>query len=181
MLMKRNRNTQGQKKNDEREINAMKTKINDLQKQLHDKAVILNRLQEELNGKKIQNEDCKECKELKSKLGAMTEKYNELYREYDIDVDQYSKWNTEQILNWILSLDNGRFSKYADILSAKLKEQNIIGEDLEEVTNLVVKQWGVQDKNDKRILTNHIQALCSKRNSNVAEQAYYDNIEGAQI
>eukprot|EP01084_Bolivina_argentea_P185042 319125_1 len=52
-----------EKNKDEFEISAMKTRINDLQKQLHDKDMMLNKLQEELNRKKIQNNDCKKCKE----------------------------------------------------------------------------------------------------------------------
>ena len=79
-----------------------------------------------------------------------------------MDVSNYSKWNDEEILKWIMKLDNGMFVVYKDILSANLKEENVCGADLDNVEIMDIKCWGIHDFKHKKKLFQYIQSLVNK-------------------
>ena len=81
-----------------------------------------------------------------------------------LDEKGFLKWDHHEILQWILSLDNGLFSKYEDLLRSSLIEENVKGHHLRDVNVLHIKGWGVNDFEHKQLLSDHIQALVTVSN-----------------
>ena len=89
-------------------------------------------------------------------------KENEELKMRNIDVQNYRTWNWKQILLWILSLDDGRYSKYEDELRKNLANEEIGGEDLFEVNEADIKGWGVNNFKDKKNLSKRIKELVNQ-------------------
>eukprot|EP01084_Bolivina_argentea_P090532 163121_1 len=53
----------------------------------------------------------------------------------------YLTWNSFQILEWIMNLENGSFMQYKEILQTSLTGRNITGADLANVTQYTVSWW----------------------------------------
>merc|ERR1712154_214313 len=68
-----------------------------------------------------------------------------------IDKARYEQWSHEQVTEWILSLDNGRYNKYEKILRKTLKEEDVDGADL--------KRWGITKMKDFKFLQREITKL----------------------
>ena len=82
----------------------------------------------------------------------------------NIDELRYKSWNHEQILIWFMSLENGRFKKYFDILAHNLSQEDVNGNDLKNVDVLDIKSWGVINFGDKKSLLSHIKKLVNNVN-----------------
>ena len=73
--------------------------------------------------------------------------------------NDYIHWDYMQILQWILSLDNGYFMKYKDVLKESLKEDEMTGEQLENVEMTDIKIWGIKTFKDRHRLFEFIKQL----------------------
>ena len=76
-----------------------------------------------------------------------------------LNEDDHMQWSYEQILQWILHLDDGHFVGYKEVLEASLKEENIKGSNLYVVDKADIKGWGIKDFSDKQRLFASIQRL----------------------
>ena len=65
-------------------------------------------------------EESKEMELLKEENKKLTEEIRELKLK-NIDTSKYEEWNWQEILYWMLSLENGRFKKYENLLLPNLK------------------------------------------------------------
>ena len=74
----------------------------------------------------------------------------------------YESWNTEELIQWIMYLENGRFSKYRDIFAKRLLEQRVCGKHLSKINVLHIRGWGVNNFEDNDLLMNKITALINK-------------------
>eukprot|EP01083_Nonionella_stella_P119497 357243_1 len=81
-----------------------------------------------------------------------------------MDTSNYMNWKHEDILMWIMSLDNNRLNKYHDHLSQSLKEEGIEGIHLNEVNEMDIKGWGVKNFADKKFLLKKIKELVNQNN-----------------
>ena len=88
-----------------------------------------------------------------------------------IDPSKYMQWKWQDIMQWILSLENGRFVKYCQSLEQSLKEEEVTGADLNNVDILVVKGWGVVNFKDKQALFGYIQGLSKQGQNGYASAA----------
>ena len=68
---------------------------------------------------------------------------SELHTTQALDLNNYMEWNHHDIIIWIMSLDNGIFSHYQDILSNALKLENVTGDDLKDVDYRDIVGWGL--------------------------------------
>ena len=84
----------------------------------------------------------------------------------NIDPSKYKSWDHEQILFWILSLDDGRFTKYEKKLESQLGEEEISGEDLVDVNENDVTRWGINKFSDKKYLIKSIKQLINNKSGN---------------
>ena len=95
-----------------------------------------------------------------------------------IDPSDYEQWDTQDIIAWILNLENGRFNKYKAKLEKTLIEENVKGEHLESVDVADIKGWGVVDFGDKKSLMKWIKALVNANNNEAIVSTVTDH-EGA--
>merc|ERR1712083_495729 len=72
---------------------------------------------------------------------------------------EYAGWNWQECLAWTMSLENGRFQKYEELLRVALSATDATGKDLEEVTSFTLKGMGIMDAEDRTALVGHIRAL----------------------
>ena len=95
----------------------------------------------------------------------------------NLDVDKFEQCQWQEILQWIVSLDDGKFKKYEQDLRKNLKEEEIAGIALKDVDASDVKRWGVTKFSDMKTLRQHIKQLVDKnRFDNLVSVA---NEEGA--
>ena len=97
-----------------------------------------------------------------------------------INIEDYESWNNEHIMTWIMSLENGRFKKYKDILSKTLFEEDVKGIDLRKVDVMDLKSWGVVNFGDRKLLYEGIKGLVNGNHNNEDEPAPIANEEGAE-
>ena len=120
-----------------------------------------------------------EHKEDQRTISELRDKVKELELK-SLDVSQFMKWNWEQIHFWITTVENKRFKKYEAVLKDELSEAEMVGEDLLDVTPLVIKMWGIKDRKDRVALNAHIQNLVQQNGPIGAPVAPKDNLnEGA--
>lgn len=111
---------------------------------------------QEDNGKLLE-----EQKSMEIKIIDLENKNREL-KLHLVDPSKYMEWQWEEILEWICSLEEGRFVKYSDTLKQSLKEEEVSGADIADVDILVIKGWGVINFKDKRDLLKHFKILTQK-------------------
>merc|ERR1712039_595428 len=109
--------------------------------EFNEQNVVIESLKMEVN--RLRNENGAyqdQQKEDKMKIAELEKKVKKLEFE-TLDLSNYMEWNGNQILFWIMSLDDGRFEKYKDVLQSALSENDLIGEDLSDINALVLKAW----------------------------------------
>ena len=109
-------------------------------------------LQNEVKELKMQNGLLmEEQKASEIKIQSLTAEVKQL-RLKMIDINNYKQWNWEQILAWIISIEDGRFKKYEMELQKVLMEEEPSGEDLDNVNEIDIKRWGIKKFGDIKIL-----------------------------
>ena len=92
-------------------------------------------------------------------------KKNKELKKKNINESDFINWDHEQILLWILSLNNGYFNKYSDTLNKQLKECDITGNDLYELNTTDIRGLGIKKFSDAKKLEKYIQELIHKYGS----------------
>ena len=83
-----------------------------------------------------------------------------------LDPSQFIKWDWQHIVQWMMTLESGRFKKYESVLKDALSEAGMAGDDLLEVNQLDVKGWNVKNFKDQKSLFGHIQELIDRDGGN---------------
>lgn len=102
-----------------------------------------------------------------------------LRKQTELHQSEFTRWDSQSSVQWILSLERGRFRKYEDALRQNLKEENVRGIDLGAVTADDLKGWGVKGFGDRKALFDHIQSLIQRQTAsegtavNVEDTAYF--------
>eukprot|EP01084_Bolivina_argentea_P207662 354267_1 len=85
---------------------------------------------------------------------------------------QYVKdWNTNELLNWILQIENGTYIKYKQTLYSALNENQINGKNIKDINEINLKYFGINILSDRKHLMKHINNL-------ISSQLYQRQIEG---
>ena len=95
----------------------------------------------------------------------MTKEIKEL-KVKSIDLSKYEKWNEDDVLLWMLSLENGRYKKYENALQKQLKAQRIKGSQLKQMNALVIQLLGITEEEDQKAMEIAIKKLVNKNKSN---------------
>merc|ERR1712129_653239 len=95
-----------------------------------------------------------ELKEKVKKLSAVKKKW-ETYK----SKLGYVVWDSEDIFEWIMGLEDGLFVKYDDILLDNLKREQVSGEDLCSFNENDLDRFGITGFKDKKILLSHLKKL----------------------
>eukprot|EP01084_Bolivina_argentea_P275594 470044_1 len=94
-------------------------------------------------------------------------KENKELRRNNINTKNYKQWNWEQIIFWILSLDDGKYNQYENQLMKHLKEEAIEGDDLTEIKEDDLMRWGIKKFKDKKNVMKYIKQLTNNNHQNV--------------
>ena len=97
-------------------------------------------------------------KEYELKIEAL-ERENKKLKLKNIDLDRFLEWDHGDVLEWILSLENGRYAKYEKTLKKSLAEEEVTGANFVDVETSDVKDWGIKSFNDKKALVQSIREL----------------------
>lgn len=117
-----------------------------------------------------------EQKELQSEVADLRQQLQE-FKLQSIDINDYLNWNAEEIVIWIMSVENGRFKKYEQTLLSSLKDKGIKGSYLSNINQIDINEWGIKNLLEKKKLMKCIQELVNEdKNDNVALVA---DMEGA--
>ena len=94
-----------------------------------------------------------------------------------IDETQYQSWDHEQILMWIMSLENGRYKQYHDKLKHELESGQVTGDDLNGMNELNdMKELGITIWKDKKALLSSIKQL-QNNNKKISNNNSNNNID----
>ena len=102
-----------------------------------------------------------ERKEFEMKINDLTEENKRLKR----DPDKYKEWNVEDVINWMICLDPGEFSKYEEKMRKVMVEEEVTGDLLTNDIDIAdLKRWGIiKLKHTKQVLK-AIQSLITEDN-----------------
>ena len=77
-----------------------------------------------------------------------------------LDLLHWDKWNCDDVMQWILSLDSGRYLKYeCDLQDIVCTKENVRGRELVMITENDLISFGINDENDRNLLIKHISGL----------------------
>mmetsp|Transcript_45703 Transcript_45703/g.73150 ORF Transcript_45703/g.73150 Transcript_45703/m.73150 type:complete len:293 (+) Transcript_45703:120-998(+) len=105
-------------------------------------------------------------------------KENEELKKKNLDETQFRQWNHEEILCWILSIDDAYFSQYSDVLSKELMNCQLLGADLPDLSNKDIRDLGVRLFSDAKKLEKHIQRLVQENSPAQKSKSAYPENEG---
>ena len=147
--------------------NELRQKYEDIKKEMNDLQSQNLVLQNKNKSQKDQIDKLlDEQKEYELKINELKDENKEL-KIKSINTANYKNWDTNDILIWIMSLENGRLSKYEQDLRRNLENEEVMGSHLDDVNEIDVKGWGVVKFGDKKFLSQKIQELTHK-NQNIA-------------
>ena len=135
-------------------------------------------LEREVRNLQLQSgELMEEQKQLQLKNQQLEEKVKRLEMRI-FDTGMYESWGWEEILQWIMCIDDGRFSKYEPDLRKSLQEEEPSGSDLVTVNTEDIKRWGIKKFSDIKLLSENIKQLSGKDNHNHNQNIAVANNEG---
>ena len=71
----------------------------------------------------------------------------------------FTSWDCNDILEWILYLEQGLFVQYKEIIMSNLKEKGVVGSDLIRIEMEDIRNWGIEKFDHIKLLQTHIKAL----------------------
>eukprot|EP01084_Bolivina_argentea_P062854 114892_1 len=71
----------------------------------------------------------------------------------------YTQWSTQDVLDWIIQLENGKFVMYKQQLTETLNAEQIDGNDVMDLDKDDVHRLGIQNFKLKKCLLDHIESL----------------------
>ena len=97
-------------------------------------------------------------KELEHQMNTMQNSYN---KERDLNLLDYTLWQSNDVYQWIMTIHGGKFQKYSQNLKVNIDLENIDGSCLKILTTTDIHRWGISDFKDKQILLESIKHLKS--------------------
>lgn len=116
-----------------------------------------------MRGLKIENKKYKmDNDKLKEDIKILQSKYDELEKKYQSAVQQsksWDEWNGEDVVNWIVGLDEKNYGKYRAELSKNVLAEGIDGNCLADLERNDLHRIGISQFKDKKAVYNAIQEL----------------------
>eukprot|EP01084_Bolivina_argentea_P316201 548040_1 len=76
-----------------------------------------------------------------------------------IDVTKYLQWSSNDIVDWILSLEQGKYKNYEKKLRAEINDEGVDGSSIKDIEKSDIKGWGVNNLKDRTSIYKHLQQL----------------------
>ena len=94
-----------------------------------------------------------------------------------IDITRYEKWDINDTMKWIKSLNEGQFNKYLDVLRQGFVSDGIAAADLPSIVaaDLATDPFNIRSFGDRKKLVHHFKSL----DGNIAPIDNQENDEGA--
>eukprot|EP01084_Bolivina_argentea_P139800 245894_1 len=105
--------------------------------------------------------DLEACKEENSKLN---EKYKTIKLELNTLKNNYLEWEGDDIVYWIISLDDGEYKTYETQLKVAFNKENVNGKGIQFIDKIELKGWGIENFIHRQNLHQHIQNLVNGNN-----------------
>eukprot|EP01083_Nonionella_stella_P302521 1043348_1 len=131
-------------------------------KSFQNEIAILKRENSELN------EECKE-----TKLELMRVKEDLEANKNRLDPANYLQWSESEVVDWIISLEEGKYAAYEEHLRLVFASESVNGVALSEISKSDLKDWGIKHFLHRSNLYKAIQELVSAE-----EAAQTDEFEG---
>ena len=121
------------------------------------------------------NELNDECKETKIKLIEVEEKLESLKKK-NIDPKRFMEWTSDEFVDWICDLDDGRFEEYEKRLRKVFVEESIMGKAIPYIEKNDWKTWGIANFLDRTSLHKRVRNLVDS--NGVSNESFN---EGGQV
>merc|ERR1712176_1012288 len=145
--------------------------VKKLSNELRETQTANNNLQSMLKQQREENDELNVLKDrFQDQCREITTKYNELKVKYDkqqkkLLLDKnYTEWDCNDIVQWLCSIENGRYKKYESKISMAIKDENITGQHLMDIDKNDLHRIGITDFGDKKSVLNHIKSLKVDKN-----------------
>ena len=107
------------------------------------------------------NDAMEECKETKMEMFKIQQELKELKRLH-LDPADYLKWSSDDVVDYLCTLDDGKYEKYSAKLRSIFVEENVNGEVLHHIDKPSLRDWGVSDFGDRSKIYNHLQKIVNR-------------------
>ena len=104
-----------------------------------------------------------ECSEGKKELIVVKEELETLKRVKNVNLDNFMRWTSDEFVDWIVSLEVGKYNKYETQLRTVFKEEEVDGSVIATIEKSEWKEWGVTNYKDRMNLDKHLQSLVTPR------------------
>ena len=108
-----------------------------------------------------------ECKEKEIEISSLREK---LKRKENIKNKHYTEWTSDELIDFIINLEDGKFKCYQEILRINLNDEDVDGESIKFVEKKEWKEWGIKDYKHRTIIHQNIQNLIKQNINNDDQQ-----------
>eukprot|EP01083_Nonionella_stella_P066102 173835_1 len=106
------------------------------------------------DNKRLQSENSElreECKESKLELIRVKKELRK--------ARNYLEWRDSEVVDWVVSLQNGEYAQYEESLRLLFSKENVNGVQLSEISKSDLKDWGIQSLSQRSNLYQEIQKL----------------------
>ena len=100
---------------------------------------------------------------------------NRLKQGNNLNIANYLNWSGDDIVSWLVTLDNGEYKQYESVLRAAFDEENVNGKGIVHIDKPQLKEWGIRDFMHKNNIYAHFQSLLKQ---NVNDDNDYNEEEG---
>eukprot|EP01083_Nonionella_stella_P240322 840208_1 len=107
-----------------------------------------------------------ECKETQLELHRL--------RAIKLDPRHYLQWSDSEVVDWIISIEDGKYAVYEENLRLLFASENVNGSVLSQISKQDLKDWGIKNFALRSSLHNQIQKLIAQKCNDDANQ----DIEG---
>ena len=136
----------------QQENNALKLK---LQQSEHEKN---NYIQKYNASKERESALAEECKEKTLELISVKKQLRKL----QLDPKYYMSWSSDDVADYLCTLDGGKYGKYSAKLRIAFNEEGVDGEAIKDIDKESLKGWGINNFKDRASIYNHFQDIVIK-------------------
>eukprot|EP01083_Nonionella_stella_P242907 846912_1 len=116
-----------------------------------------------------------ECKETTLELHRVSAELSQL-RARALDPRDYLQWSESQVVDWIISIEDGKYAVYEENLRLLFASESVNGMALSQISKPDLKDWGIKNFAHRSNLYNQIQKLVNQPQQ--MQQYHNEDLEG---
>eukprot|EP01083_Nonionella_stella_P242904 846901_1 len=116
-----------------------------------------------------------ECKETKLELHRVSAELSQL-KARALDPRDYLQWSESQVVDWIISIEDGKYAVYEENLRLLFASESVNGMALSQISKPDLKDWGIKDFGHRSDLYHQIQQLVAQPQQ--MQQHHNEDMEG---